>query len=72
MGEYFLEFRLMARRKFANRTTLLHGVVHFFLDFRFRIARELQGSFELTESCQAFLRRTERVLEWFDVKSLDE
>ena len=44
MREYFLEFRLMARWKFANRTTLLHEVVHFFLDFRFRIARELQGS----------------------------
>ena len=74
IGEYFPSLRLIARWKNADRSTLLHETGHFFLDFRFRVARDLLGTPEesRTDQQKAFIQHAQRVLEWFGVKSLDD
>ena len=71
-GDYFPSLRLIARWKNADRSTLLHETGHFFLDFRFRIARDLQTVENPTKGQQAFLSHAQSLLDWFGVKSLDD
>ena len=70
-GDYFPSFRIIARWKGADRSTLLHETGHLFLDMRMRLATDLLAQENLTESQKALVASVQDILKWFGVKDLE-